>query len=178
MPAEHGPRPKTPDADSPGGTATAEARQEVSKPLSSGPGCRDISPRQARLEEWLARWTGEETIPHWLDWIRGELKPDARDRPARDRLGCVGPGPARPDRPVSLARTEHATGPGAGGSPGPCRRRSPARLRPPVRREPAATDARRMGRLDLSGRPVPGGIRTSVPGRPWAWNDHCPGRPR
>src|SRR5271157_4430304 len=73
MPAEHGPRHKTPDADSPGGTATAgEAEGEQTLDLWSW--LPRISPRQARLEEWLARWTGEETVPHWLNWIRGGLK--------------------------------------------------------------------------------------------------------
>ena len=73
MPAEHGPRPKTPDADSPGGTATAgEAGGEQTLELWSW--LPRLSPRQARLEEWLARWTGEEALPHWLDWIRGGLK--------------------------------------------------------------------------------------------------------
>ncbi len=73
MPAEHAPRPKTPDADSPGGTATAEeAGGEQTLELWSW--LPRISPRQARLEEWLARWTGEETVPHWLGWIRGGLQ--------------------------------------------------------------------------------------------------------
>ncbi|MGA7496543.1 MAG: hypothetical protein WBX00_07430 [Isosphaeraceae bacterium] len=73
MPAEHGPRPKTPDADSPGGTATAgEAGGEQTLELWSW--LPRLSPRQARLEEWLARWMGAEALPHWLDWIRGGLK--------------------------------------------------------------------------------------------------------
>jgi len=73
MPAEHGPRPKSPDADSPCGIATAEeAGDEQTLELWSW--LPRISPRQARLEEWLARWTGEETVPRWLAWIRGGLK--------------------------------------------------------------------------------------------------------
>ncbi len=73
MPAEHGPRQKTPDADSPGGTATAgEAGGEQTLELWSW--LPRLSPRQARLEEWLARWMGAEALPHWLDWIRGGLK--------------------------------------------------------------------------------------------------------
>jgi len=70
--AQHGPSHKTPDADSPGGTATAgEAEGEQTLDLWSW--LPRISPRQARLEEWLARWTGEKTVAHWLDWIRGGL---------------------------------------------------------------------------------------------------------
>ncbi|HMF35385.1 MAG TPA: FliM/FliN family flagellar motor switch protein [Isosphaeraceae bacterium] len=73
MPAEHGPRLKTPDSDSPGGTTIAgEAGGEQTLELWSW--LPRIAPRLARLEEWLARWTGEETVPHWLDWIRGGLK--------------------------------------------------------------------------------------------------------
>src|SRR5208283_2583328 len=84
MPAEHGPRHKTPDADSPGGTATAgEAGGEQTRELWSW--LPRISPRQARLEEWLARWTGEETVPHWLGWIRGGLQqPPEIGRPEID----------------------------------------------------------------------------------------------
>jgi len=62
------------DADSPGGTATAEeAGGEQALELWSW--LPRIAPRQARLEEWLARWTGEETFPLWFDWIRGGSKP-------------------------------------------------------------------------------------------------------
>ncbi len=73
MPAEHGPGHKTADADFPGGTATAEAAggEQILELWSWLP---RISPRQARLEEWLARWTCAETVPDWLDWIRGGLK--------------------------------------------------------------------------------------------------------
>ena len=73
MPVEHGPRPTTPDADSPGSTATA-GEAEVGQCRELWSWLPRISPRQARLEEWLARWTGEETLPHWLDWIRDGLK--------------------------------------------------------------------------------------------------------
>ncbi len=73
MPAEHGPEHTRADTDSPGRTATAE-EAESEQVLELWSWLPRISPRQARLEEWLARWTCEQTVPHWLDWIRGGLE--------------------------------------------------------------------------------------------------------
>jgi flagellar motor switch protein FliN len=73
MPPEPRPRLKTPDADSPCGTATAgEPAGEQTLELWSW--LPRVSPRQARLEEWLSRWSSEETFPDWLDWFQRGLK--------------------------------------------------------------------------------------------------------
>jgi flagellar motor switch protein FliN len=73
MPVEHRPRHKTPDADSPDRTeAPREAGPEESLELWSW--LPRLSPRQARLEERLGRWTGATAFPPWLDWIRDGLK--------------------------------------------------------------------------------------------------------
>ena len=73
MPAEPRPRSRTPDADSPSGTAIAgDAAGEQALELWSW--LPRVSPRQARMEEWLARWTAEKASPHWLDWIQSGLR--------------------------------------------------------------------------------------------------------
>ncbi len=73
MPAEYGSSLKTPDADSPGEPAMpVDADEEPRLELWSW--LPRLSARQARLEESLARWTGEQAAAHWLGWLVDSLK--------------------------------------------------------------------------------------------------------
>ena len=66
-----------------------------------------------------------------------------------DPLACRGTQSPRPDRSIDRADAGDSIGDRDRECAGPHDRRPPPRLRPPLRREPAPVDARRMGRMDF-----------------------------
>ena len=73
MPADYGGSLKTPDADSPGEPAMPQEVGEGQR-LELWSWLPRVSTRQARLEERLARWSGEQAVAHWLGWLVDSLK--------------------------------------------------------------------------------------------------------